>query len=387
MDKAGLVAGPGGTGTRAVGLLHDALAAALGTGSGPGLVMLAPGEALAAARARITQPLDGVDVVIATSGSTDGRGHLVGLGLPAMLASARATLARLGGPGQWLTSLPVHHVAGFQVVLRSAVAGIPPMVHTPDGSFGAAALADSIARLEAGVPHYLSLVPTQLARLLEQDPRPLTAFRAILVGGAPLPSVLADRARRAGVRLVTTYGMTETSGGCVYDGEPLDGVRVRVVDGRVHLAGPVLATRYLDTARQPFATDPDGTRWLVTNDLGELTDGRLRVSGRADDVIISGGVNVDPLQVEEALAVLPGRWIVVGVPDPEWGQLVVAVTDAGPGLDAVRAATASLAPAARPRAVCRLPELPHRGPGKLDRRAAATAAGRALVDGLAERHP
>lgn len=386
MEPTKLIAGPGGTNARAVGDLYRALDAALATGCGTGLAMLAPGDTLGAVEARISQPTDGVHVVIATSGSTDGRGHLVGLGLPALLASARATLARLGGPGQWLTSLPVHHVAGFQVVLRSVVAGIPPVVHAPGGHFDPAGLAPSIAELDPGVPHYLSLVPTQLARVLNHDPTLLGGFAAVLVGGAPLPAAQGRRALAAGVRVVRTYGMTETSGGCVYDGVPLDGVRVRVVEGRVQVAGSTLATRYLDSSEQPFTVDTGGERWLVTADLGSLTDGVLTVTGRADDVLISGGVNVTPLVVEEALAVLPGRWVVVGVPDPEWGHLVVAVTDTPATLDAVRAATGHLEPAARPRAVCRLTSLPHRGSGKVDRRAAAALAVRMLAEDRAERH-
>jgi len=183
-----------------VATLYTALRDAVERGAGPGLLMV-PGEAdFAPALARITQPLDGVDVVIATSGSTDGRGHLVGIALPALLASATATLERLGGPGQWLTSLPVHHVAGFQVVLRSAVAGIEPVVYAPRAGLDPALLADRVAAMRTDVPRYLSLVPTQLARALATAPALLTSFAAVLVGGAGLAPDIAARASCVGTR-------------------------------------------------------------------------------------------------------------------------------------------------------------------------------------------
>lgn len=366
-----LTPGPVGTGPDAVAALYAALRRMVDGEAGPCLLMAADPSAAA----RVTEPLDGVDVVIATSGSTDGRGHLVGLSLDALVASATATHERLGGPGQWLTSLPVHHVAGFQVVLRSVLAGIPPVVHHGP-------VADR--ELRDDVPRYLSLVPTQLVRALE-DPGALARFDAILVGGAALAPEVAVRARDAGVRVVTTYGMTETAGGCVYDGVPLASVRVRLVDGRVQLAGPMLATRYVDTLDQPFLAD-DGERWLTTADLGEWAGGRLRVLGRADDVIVSGGANVVPRVVEDALARLGGSWVVVPVPDVTWGQLVVAVGPAEASLAEVRAATAHLAPAERPRAVVRA-ALVHRGPGKVDRRAMAAVAAAELAAGRGERKP
>ena len=380
-----VVWGPGGTGAEAVERLLEACASpALGTSP----MLLAPSrEEFESARARIVFPLGGVDFIVATSGSSDGRGRLVGLSLAALAASARATHARLGGPGQWLSTLPVHGVAGLQVVLRSVLAGIEPVVYGPASGFDADGFAERVASLRRDVPRYCSLVPTQLHRLLASHPGALAAFTAILVGGAALPADLAAQAQAAGARLVSTYGLTESSGGCVYDGVPLEGVSVRLVGGLVQVAGPVLATHYLDDGDQPFVVDADGTRWLTTHDRGEWHDGRLRVLGRADDVIVSGGANVDPHEVEAALASLRGQWVVVGVPDPEWGQLVVAVTDAatGPGLDGVRAATAGLPGSGRPRALVRLDPLPVRPSGKVDRRAAAALAARELARGRGER--
>ncbi|MFT3876965.1 MAG: AMP-binding protein [Propioniciclava sp.] len=375
--------GPGGTGADAVARLYDALEARLarrlgelqdGECSEVPLLMATDGAEFEASRGRITQPLDGVDVIIRTSGSTDGHGRLVGLSWDALVASARATLTRLGGPGQWVTSLPVHGVAGFQVVLRSVLAGVRPVVFAPGGGFDAALFARCAAALDPGVRHYLSLVPTQLHRALDAAPRALAGFDAVLVGGAALAPGLAARATDAGVRIVTSYGATETCGGCVYDGVPLDGVEIELIDGLIHLAGPTLATRYLDTAEQPFVIR-DGRRLLATHDLGAWRgQGRLIVRGRADDVIISGGVNVNPHEVEAALAVLGGEWVVVGVPDDEWGQRVVAVGTASATPAEVRAATAQLPPAARPRGVVHVGALPVGRTGKVDRRAVAGLA-------------
>ncbi|MDO5534558.1 MAG: AMP-binding protein [Propionibacteriaceae bacterium] len=363
------VRGGGGTSAEAVHALYDRLVA-----PASGVVVMAPTpDAHAAAVARINQPLDGVDVVIQTSGSTDGRGRLVGLSRRALDASARATLDRLGGPGQWLTSLPIDGVAGFQVVNRSALAGYTPVVFAPTGGFDAGLFADRVAALTPGVRHYLSLVPTQLHAMVAAVPELLAGFDAILIGGAALAPDLAARASAAGATIVRTYGSTETAGGCVYDGVPLAGVGVRVEDGRVEIGGPTLLTRYLDTAEQPFTADG----WLATHDVGTWTDGRLTVLGRSDDVLISGGVNVHPARVEAALSGLGGQWVVVGVPDERWGQRVVAVTDGvRPDPDAVRAATASLAPAERPKDVLVLQPLPLRPTGKVDRRAVAEYAAR-----------
>lgn len=368
----------------------------------PGPLLVVPtADDAAAAQQRITESLDGVDAILATSGSADGRGRLVGLSLDALVASARATERRLGGPGQWLTSLPTHGVAGFQVVLRSALAGFEPVVYAPQSGFDLDLFAAQVARLRPDARHYLSFVPTQLSRALDVAPDLLGAFAAVLVGGARLAPDLADRAHRAGVRIVTTYGMTETSGGCVYDGVPLDGVEVMLRDGQILIAGPVLMERYVDAGEQPFASGvgqpaesgrtrgpghpegrtfpaevarPRGTnevRLLETHDLGEWDDGRLRVLGRSDDVIISGGVNVAPAVVEAALSLLGGTWVVVGALDPEWGQRVVAVTEKGDArsLAEVRQACADLPPAARPRAVETVDTWPLRPTGKIDRRA------------------
>ncbi|MBE9928313.1 AMP-binding protein, partial [Cellulosimicrobium cellulans] len=228
--------------------------------------------------------------------------------------------------------------------LTVAPAGEP---FTPGG------FAALVARAPRGERRYVSLVPTQLHRLVEaadtgsaDGAAGLDALRsldAVLLGGAATPPALLRRARSAGARVVTTYGMTETCGGCVYDGVPLPGARVRLVPagdaegegaGVVELSGPFLARGYLgepDATAAAFRTDDDGTRWFRTSDLGRL-DGPadapvLTVLGRADDVIVSGGVNVAPAAVEAVVGEVAGvgEACVVGVPHPEWGQEVVAV--------------------------------------------------------------
>jgi O-succinylbenzoic acid--CoA ligase len=214
-------------------------------------------------------------------------------------------------------NLPPTYVAGVQVLYRSVVAGTEPVVTTD--------VVAARALLGQG-RSYLSLVPTQLHRLLGEPAAPaaLAAFDAVLVGGGPLDPRTRARAEDAGVSVVQTYGMSETCGGCVYDGIPLDGLEVRIDAGHVLLRGPMLFEGYLGDPELTAATLRDG--WLVTHDLGELRDGRLRITGRDDDVIASGGVKVPGPAVARRIGEHPGvRAVeVLGVPDPEWGERVVA---------------------------------------------------------------
>ncbi len=268
-------------------------------------------------------------LVVRTSGSS-GEPKEVLLGRDAVLASARATLDRLGGPGQWLLALPGHYVAGLQVLVRSLLAGTDPVLLDDHPS-----LAPATAAL-SGDRRYISVVPTQLVRALDipAEAAALARFDAVLVGGAAADQTLLERARAVGIHVVTTYGMSETCGGCVYDGTPLDGVGVRVAqDGRIHLRGPVLFDGYADRPDLTAAVLVEHAgRELRTPDLGRIADdGRLEVLGRADDVVVSGGVNVALPAVEERLRRHPQvrDAAVFGVPDPEWGTRVVAVV-AGP---------------------------------------------------------
>ncbi|GHE11022.1 o-succinylbenzoate--CoA ligase [Klenkia taihuensis] len=305
-----------------------AVRAALDGGAPLSVVPADPGPA-ARARAVLRPDLpleDGADLVVLTSGSTgDGRGVL--LPAAALRASATATLDRLGGPGGWLLALPVSAVAGLQVLVRSALAGAPPAVLAPGER-----LADALPRVP-GDRRYAALVPTQLRRLLDTEPGALRALDAVLVGGAATDPALLARARAEGVGVVTTYGMSETAGGCVYDGVPLDGVGVRVADRGVELTGPQLALGYrLDPAATAEAF-VDG--WFRTRDAGTLVGGRLQVHGRLDDVLVSGGVNVAPQAVEAALREHPAvdDAVVAGRPDPEWGHRVVAAVVPSPGAE------------------------------------------------------
>jgi len=351
-----------------------ALTAAL-DGSGPAIV---PGASSVPA----DEVPDEVAVVISTSGSS-GRPKHVMLSAAALTASARATEERLGGPARWTLALPLDHVAGVQVVLRALLAGAPPVLQDVREGFRPAGFARATGRLPHGARRYTSLVPTQLGRILDSVDGPgsaalyaLAGYDAVLIGGAALPPALRERAEAAGIRVVTTYGMSETCGGCVYDGLPLAGVEAHVApDGRLSLAGPVLATGYLGDPALTAEAFVDGR--FVTGDLGRWVDGRLVVLGRADDMIVTGGEKVAPAAVERVLAAQPGvaAACVVGVPDPEWGQAVAAAivpTGAGPDLDGLRAAVRAVeGRAAVPRRMRLIPELPLRGVGKPDRAAVA----------------
>jgi O-succinylbenzoic acid--CoA ligase len=326
----------------------------------------------------------GVALVVETSGST-GEAKRVLLGAAALRASAEATHARLGGPGRWLLALPAHHIAGAQVIVRGLLAGHRPATWDLRGGFRPADFAAAAATLRDGAPagrrHYTSLVPTQLHRVLAEGGMALDALRAfdaVLVGGAATPPELLARAREAEVAVVTTYGMSETSGGCVYDGAPLDGVEVKLAapDGRIQLAGPMLAEGYLGAAELTGEVFAEG--WFRTSDLGAWDGDRLRVVGRADDVIITGGEKVHPAAVERVLTSQPGvrAACVVGVDDPAWGQRVVAaVVPAGAGrVDGgrlVKAVRTELGRPAAPKQVRLVEQLPQRGIGKPDRAAVA----------------
>jgi O-succinylbenzoic acid--CoA ligase len=322
---------------------------------------------LRAAMAPDQPTLPGTAVVVATSGSTGGAKG-VELSVAALTASAEATHARLGGPGQWLLTLPPHHIAGVQVIVRSLLAGTRPVIR------GEQTFADAVTSMN-GTRRYTSLVPTLLLRLLD-DPVGLDALRtfdAVLLGGAATPAPLLARARAAGVTVTTTYGMSETAGGCVYDGRPLDGVAVRLDDGAIELAGPMLASGYrLD----PVATgDAFRDGWFRTTDLGVLRDGVLEVLGRADFVINTGGVKVAPAAVEAVLTDQEGvaEACVVDLPSDEWGQQVAAVVVPAdptrpPDADQLKAAVKGrLGGPATPKVVRFADSLPSRGPGKVDR--------------------
>ena len=390
----------------------------------PLLVPIGPGEDPARVRAdlsrRITRIPARTDLILRTSGSTTGTGRLIAMSAAALFASARATHARLGGPGTWLLPLPAHHVAGLQILIRSLEAGTEPVVVDTSAGFSPTALAEALrsARRSTGAAAsrlYVSLVPTQLVRVL-QDPqarRALAGADAVLLGGAAADPALLARARGAGVTVVTTYGMSETGGGCVYNGRPLEGVEIAIQApdaqgaGRILISGPVLAEDYLDTPSHSPAGRPNagegfhrsGTRRvLATSDRGRLhPDGRLEVLGRLDDVIITGGVKVEPRRVEEVLTAIDGvaEACVVGLPDEKWGSRVVAAVVLEPGRQRARwpgcdgaalreAVRARLDGAHAPKRVVVLEALPLRPSGKVDRRGVARLLAAAATDVTSE---
>lgn len=301
-------------------------------------------------------------LLIETSGST-GRPKRVLLSRDAVLASVRASARRLGGQGRWALVLPSSYVAGVQVIVRSLVAGHPPVL---------GAWAD-----EGGPAAYTSLVPTQLHRLLDSptDVAALAAMDAVLLGGGPIDPVMRARAEQHGIHVVATYGASETAGGCVYDGLPLDGVGVALAeDGRIRLGGPTLFSGYDGDPELTSETLVDG--WYVTSDAGRIDDdGHLSVLGRVDDVVVSGGVNVPLPAVASSLRSHAGvdQVEVLGSPSEEWGTEVVAYVvpaDPAPSLADLRDHVAASHPRTwAPRRLVRLDALPLLANGKVDRQA------------------
>ena len=322
-------------------------------------------------------PLESPDVafVVPTSG-TSGAPKGVLLTAAAVEHSARATHEALGGPGRWLLALPPTQVAGLLVLVRAALAGLEPVLMDLAGGFTTTGFAAATARLTAPARRYTALVPTQLDRLLADEigRTALASYDAILLGGAAAPDRLLAAAREQGIRVVSTYGMTETAGGCVYDGRPLPGVRVEVgSDGRISIGGPTLASGY--RLRPDLTAERFRAGWFHTSDYGELTaDGRLQVRGRSDDVVITGGVNVSAAQATTLLQEHPlvGAVAVFGVPDPHWGErLVAAVVPREPGrppeLDELRTWVRERAePAMAPRELITMPALRMLPSGKVD---------------------
>ncbi|MCT1434530.1 o-succinylbenzoate--CoA ligase [Dietzia maris] len=353
------------------------------------------------------RPGDPIDdrtaLVVSTSGST-GTPKGAMLSAAALAASAESTDTVLGGPGRWLLALPAHHIAGLQVILRSLRAGHEPVVMDVTRGFDPASLPDAVAACRAGAgtgtgtgtggpatgggsPRaYTSLVPGQLAKVLDDGPpdavAALAELDAVLLGGAAAAPELLARAADAGIRVVRTYGMSETAGGCVYDGAPLPGVTVEVDDdeGRVWLAGPQLASGYRNAPDHPaFAR----AGWFRTDDAGTLDPGGgLRILGRLDEALSVGGLTLLPQTVEDALRTHPAvvDVVVVGIPDERLGtRPVAAVTLRSPASpDALRAhVAASLGAHSAPATVAVLDALPTLPGGKVDRR--GVAAG--VIDG------
>jgi o-succinylbenzoate---CoA ligase len=323
----------------------------------------------------------GVAAVVATSGTT-GERKGVELTFAGLAASASAVASAVGaGPGDgWLCCLPLHLVAGLAVVGRAWATGAPVTVQA---GFEPERVADA-----ARSAPFVSLVPTMLRRLVASAPDAVARFGHVLLGGGPIDRELLDAARDLGATVSTTYGMTETWGGVVHNGHPLDGVELRLdlsrggagaaAVGEILVRAPMLMRGYRlrpqDTAR---AVDADG--WYRTGDLGRFdpqAGGRLWVVDRLDDVVNSGGVKVGPTEVERVLARHPGvaDVCVAGRPDPDWGQRVVAFVvpadpAAPPVVEELRAFARAELPAPKlPREVVVVPAIPRTAGGKTLRR-------------------
>jgi O-succinylbenzoic acid--CoA ligase len=305
---------------------------------------------------------DNVACIVESSGST-GVPKRVSISVEALTHAATAGQERLGPAGQWLLALPINFIAGQQVLLRSVLANTQPVIMNTSLPFTTEAFFRS-ANLMTQANKYTSLVPAQLARLVAECEKDqallevLRGFRAILVGGQATAIELQQRALDLGLKVVISYGMTETSGGCVYDGIPLEGVRLKIApDGRLLIQGKTLAENQDD--------------WIFTNDLAELTDsGKLLILGRADRVIISGGLKLSLDRVEYLGSQLAGveEIAAVSISDQTWGERVGICYVGSPEVadDIANQLAELLGPAGKPIRVIRVDKLPKLATSKID---------------------
>lgn len=309
---------------------------------------------------------EGTALVMPTSGAS-GRPKGVELSHDALEWSAQAYAQRLETkPGErWLSCLPLSHIGGLGILVRSRLAGTEPVIHD---------LFDPQAVAAEQETTLISLVPTTLVRLLDAGVD-LSRYPAVLVGGAGLPSAVARRARDAGVRLVHTYGLTETCGGCNFDGVGLEGVEFRVEDELIQIRGPMLFSGY--RLRPDLTAEALRDGWLHTADRGRIgTDGVLEVIGRADDIIVTGGEKVSAIEVENLLQMHPevSDAAVAGIDDYRWGQAVAAlIVPAGKSIPTLRELkrflAAELAEFKAPKRILIVDEVPRTSSGKVRRQA------------------
>lgn len=300
---------------------------------------------------------DEIGLVVESSGSS-GEPKRIELSLAALKHSASAAIARLGGDGQWLLALPTNFIAGANVLIRSVISDTQPVNLNTRVPFTTEAFVRGASLME-GSRKYTSLVPAQLAKLAADTEDAfvysmLRKFDAILVGGQLPNWGVVESLKSKGINVVVSYGMTETSGGCIYDGVPLDGVSYFLDDGVISISGPVLAKGLGEV--------------YSTNDLGETVDGKLQVLGRRDRVIISGGLKVSLERVEQAATAIPGVREAVAVPlDSEWGQSVGLIYEGSPEAE-FSSLSQNISIAAKPKKILRMDSIPRLSSGKPDLR-------------------
>ena len=332
--------------------LQENLAVAL-EGSGP---------ALSTATLRVKQVPSEIALVVSTSGST-GTPKAVAISSAALIASTNASHKYLGAtPGDsWSLLLPTTHIAGLNVLIRATALGSRVIDNRSKDNY-----------IDAD---FVSIVPTQLYKALTSDAKlleHLTAAEAVLVGGATLSEKIKKEAASKHIKIITTYGMTEMSGGCVYNQKPLDGVEVKLTgDGLIKLTGPMIASGYISEKGELTSVGTDG--WFESTDIGELSAGFLKVNGRADEVIISGGENISLILVEEKIReLIPNQEIIAfALPDEVWGEKLCLGSTSNLSIEEIKKNIGSLL---SPKEVFLFEQIPTTAIGKPDRRAAKNLA-------------
>ena len=332
--------------------LQENLAKAL-EGSGP---------ALSTKQIDIKEVEKNIALVISTSGST-AESKLVAISDTALIASTNASHKYLGAvPGDsWSLLLPTTHIAGLNVLIRATALG--------------SRVIDNRNATNYVDADFISIVPTQLYKALTSDAKlleHLTAAEAVLVGGGPVSDKLKKEAANKHIKIVTTYGMTEMSGGCVYNQKPLDGVEVKLTSGGlIKLTGPMIASGYLSEKGELTSVGTDD--WFESTDIGELSAGFLKVNGRSDEVIISGGENISLILVEEKIKeLIPNQEIIAfALPDEVWGEKLCLGSTSNISIEEIKKSVGSLL---SPKEVFLFEQIPTTSIGKPDRRAAKNLA-------------
>ncbi|NCV73866.1 MAG: acyl-CoA synthetase [Actinobacteria bacterium] len=320
------------------------------------------GAALSTTKLKIKEVDEDVALVVNSSGST-GEAKLVVISRAALIASTNASHKFLGAvPGDtWSLLLPTTHIAGLNVIIRATALGTKVIDNRGVNKYEDA--------------DFISIVPTQLHKAIYQDRKlleHLTAAEAVLVGGGPLDSNLKKLAESKHVKIVTTYGMTEMSGGCVYNNKPLEGVKFGIdKNGLIKLAGPMLAKGYLGEGGTINAFDDSG--WFTTTDLGQVSSGLLKVIGRADEVIITGGEKISlPFVEDQIKSIFPNTPLIVfSIPDKIWGERLCIGSITNISLEEIGN---KLGPILKPKTLFLFNEIPTTAIGKPDRQTAKKMA-------------